>query len=66
MIFRFVSGIILGVPAAFIAYYVLPLLASDITVNHILLIGFGVGLFGALQPGLMMKWIALGYMWNRM
>lgn len=65
ILFRFVSGIVMGVPVAIIAYYFLPLIAADTELRHVAYAGLCAGLVGVVRPGLLVKWIAMGVVWRR-
>ena len=64
VIFRFVSGMMLGVPIAVVAYYVLPLMVADIEFHYIVLTGVTAGAIGTLMPGLLLKGIACSLVWK--
>lgn len=65
LIFRFVSGMVIGVPIAIVAYYSLPLVVADMTTMHAIFVGSTAGAFGALRPGLLLKGLACGFVWNK-
>lgn len=64
LFFRFVSGLVVGVPAAMIAYIFLPLLVADISSAQIWVIGLSAGLVGATQPALLLKGLACSLIWR--
>lgn len=64
ILFRFISGVVMGVPIAILAYYVLPLMFADIEFHYIILTGLTAGAIGTLTPSLLLKGIACGLMWK--
>lgn len=65
LVLRFISGVVVGVPIAIIAYYSLPVFVSDITATHIAFIGATAASLGALRPSLLLKGLACSYIWNK-
>ena len=55
LIFRFVSGMVIGLPVAIIAYYSLPILSAELTTLHAAFIGSTAGALGALRPDLLLQ-----------